>query len=76
MLVVTGVHLDLLVYIYIYIYIYINAELHVLVTLLKILLQYWLAAFVSICVTVDPGSKPDQKYARRRDRQKYVTRTK
>ena len=27
-------------------------------------------------VTVDPGSKPDQKYARRRDRQKYVTRTK
>ena len=27
-------------------------------------------------VTADPGSKPDQKYARRRDRQKYVTRTK
>jgi len=27
-------------------------------------------------VTVDPGSKPDQKYARRRYRQKYVTRTK
>jgi hypothetical protein len=27
-------------------------------------------------VTVDPGSKPDQKYARRRDMQKYVTRIK
>ena len=27
-------------------------------------------------VTVDPGSKPDQKYARQRDRQKYVARIK
>jgi len=27
-------------------------------------------------VTVDPGSKPDQKFARRRDRQKYISRTK
>ena len=27
-------------------------------------------------VTVDPGWKPDQKYARRRDRQKYVGRIK
>jgi hypothetical protein len=26
--------------------------------------------------TVDPGSKPDQKYAQQRDRQKYVTRIK
>jgi len=30
----------------------------------------------TIIVTVDPGSKPDQKHARRRDRQKYVTRIK
>ena len=27
-------------------------------------------------VTVDPGSKPDQKYPRRRERQKYVGRIK
>jgi len=28
------------------------------------------------CVTDDPGSKPDQKYARRRDRQNYMGRIK
>ena len=27
-------------------------------------------------VTVDPGSRPDKKYARRRERQKYVGRIK
>ena len=31
---------------------------------------------VCLTVTDDPGSKPDQKYARRRDRQNYVGKNK
>ena len=39
-------------------------------------LYYTASGIITPIVTDDPGSKPDQKYARRRDRQNYMGRIK